>query len=105
MATENLIEFGGDSQRSSDSELRGVAQVAPGESSDHERRRSVIIILINYYTVGMYPWASAGIGERRHLPFPGKTKMGKCSLSEKAITQTSGNLQFDFKRENCGIGK
>ena len=42
MATENLIEFGGDSQRSSDSEVRGVAQVAPGESSDIERRWSVI---------------------------------------------------------------
>ena len=29
VATENLIEFGGDSQSSSDSEVRGVAQIAP----------------------------------------------------------------------------
>ena len=42
VATENLIEFGGDSQRNSDSEAGGVAQVTPGESSDIERRRSVI---------------------------------------------------------------
>ena len=44
MATENLIEFGGDSQGNSDSEARGVAQEAPEESSDIERRRSVIIV-------------------------------------------------------------
>ena len=46
VAMENLIEFGGDNQRSSNSEMGGVAQVAPGEASDHERRRSVIVLLL-----------------------------------------------------------
>jgi len=45
VATENLIEFGAGSQGGSDSETGGVVQVAPGEVSDHERRRSVINIL------------------------------------------------------------
>ena len=42
VATENLLEFGAGSQGSSDAEVGGRVQVAPGSGSDMERQRSVI---------------------------------------------------------------
>ena len=43
-AMENFIDFGGGVRGFPDMEIGGMAQVAPGEFSDIERRRSVIVL-------------------------------------------------------------
>ena len=47
-AMENLIDFGEGNRGFPDTEIGGMAQVAPGGFSDIERRRSVIVLLYCY---------------------------------------------------------
>jgi len=47
VATEDLLVFGADNRGFPDAEIGGMAQVAPGKFSDHERQRHVIIMVIS----------------------------------------------------------